>query len=189
MDWSTVSSSGVSMGYLSLCAKANTATSIPTKRYTLTYYWHTDIQSMNLWMSFLNNQVLHRTNATPCKIVFPKLSETLKPRDVFRRRNTESEQHCTTSSQPNAFRPFILGQKQATKISRRRAQPQCSPGWWSFRGQGCGKGFDANMVPWGSERFGKVVFGHVGSFVFFPPRDHGEAPCRKTMDSVVQECS
>lgn len=57
-------------------------------------------------MSFLNNQVLHRTNATPCKMVFPKLSETLKPRDVFRRRNAESEQHCTTSSQPNALLPF-----------------------------------------------------------------------------------
>lgn len=67
------------MGYLSLCAKANTATSIPT--------------------------MLHLA-----RLFFPKLSETLKPRDVFRRRNAESEQHCTTSSQPNALLPFILGQ-------------------------------------------------------------------------------
>ena len=38
----------------------------------------------------------------------------------------------------------------------------------------------------GSERLFSVT---LAVSVFFSPRDHGEAPCRKTMDSVVQECS
>ena len=157
MDWSTVSSSGVSMGYLSLCAKANTATSIPTMLHLARLFFPNSLKLWNPEMFFgdetlsPNNIAQHLLNLMPsCPSFWDKLT---------------SDQNIKASRTATVFPGMV-------KFPRTRMWQRL---WCQH----------------GALRFGKVRKGCFRSrwqFRFFSPRDHGEAPCRKTMDSVVQEC-